>query len=412
MMKEKTCFVIMGYGIRTDFSSGRVLDLDKTYENIIKPAVTEMGIICKRADEIRHSGNIDIPMYKYILTSDIVIADLSTYNPNAFYELGVRHALRPYTTIAISEKELIPPFDVSHTLIYQYEHLGKDIGYSEVIRFKKELQKTINKILENPQVDSPVYTFLKDLKFPELKFLDQQNVNDEGIQHTLSKIIENANHAMNQSNFIEAKALFRSALTIDNKNSYLRQRLALTTYKSKYPDHKSALLEALETLRPLNIEETHDVETLGLAGAIYKRLWEETKESIYLDKSIMFYQKGFVIQNDYYNGINLSYMLNERGYQSSGNDAIADFVLAKRVRMQVIKICQKLLDSDLENRNDKYWILATLEEAFFGLGELEKYKTIKKRAEEVANGNWQKETTENQIKRLEMLLSKSPLISD
>ena len=54
-------------------------------------------------------------MYNQLITADVVIADLSTNNPNAFYELGVRHALRPKTTIVIAENELKPPFDVNHT---------------------------------------------------------------------------------------------------------------------------------------------------------------------------------------------------------------------------------------------------------------------------------------------------------
>src|ERR1700679_1433194 len=48
---------------------------------------------------IQRSGNINVPMYERLLNADLVVADVSTNNCNAFYELGVRHALRPYTTI-------------------------------------------------------------------------------------------------------------------------------------------------------------------------------------------------------------------------------------------------------------------------------------------------------------------------
>ena len=58
------CFVIMGFGQKTDLATGRVLDLDKSYRNIIKPAVTAAGYECVRADEIQHSGVIDVPMYE------------------------------------------------------------------------------------------------------------------------------------------------------------------------------------------------------------------------------------------------------------------------------------------------------------------------------------------------------------
>lgn len=98
-----TCFVVMGFGKKRDFESGRTLDLDKTYKSIIKPSVQAAGMTCIRADDIIHSGPIDVPMYEQLLNADVVVADLSTSNKNAFYELGVRHALRPYTTIIICE---------------------------------------------------------------------------------------------------------------------------------------------------------------------------------------------------------------------------------------------------------------------------------------------------------------------
>ncbi len=73
-----TCFVVMGFGKKTDFETGRVLDLDKSYKNMIKPAVEATGLQCIRADEIVHSGLIDVPMYEQLLKADVVVADLST----------------------------------------------------------------------------------------------------------------------------------------------------------------------------------------------------------------------------------------------------------------------------------------------------------------------------------------------
>jgi hypothetical protein len=90
-----SCFVIMGFGPKTDLETGRVLDLDKSYKNIIKPAIKAAGYDCVRADEIQHSGVIDVPMYEMLNAADLVVADLLTANLNAVFELGVRHALKP-----------------------------------------------------------------------------------------------------------------------------------------------------------------------------------------------------------------------------------------------------------------------------------------------------------------------------
>lgn len=91
--RKATCFVLMGFGKKTDFETGRTLDLDKSYFNMIKPAVKEAGLNCVRADEIVHSGVIDKPMYEQIVHADVVVADISTSNKKALYELGIRHAL-------------------------------------------------------------------------------------------------------------------------------------------------------------------------------------------------------------------------------------------------------------------------------------------------------------------------------
>src|SRR4051794_38256608 len=162
---QPTCFVVMGFGKKTDFETGRVLDLDSSYQNLIKPAVEAAGLKCIRADEIVHSGMIDVPMYEQLLQADVVVADLSTSNRNAIYELGIRHALRPYTTIIIAEEQMMksPFFDLNHIVIRSYKHLGEDIGVSEAKRFTAALGSAIKQILDNkpsPPHDSPVYTFL------------------------------------------------------------------------------------------------------------------------------------------------------------------------------------------------------------------------------------------------------------
>src|SRR5277367_3428600 len=160
------CFVIMGFGQKTDLATGRVLDLDKGYRNIIKPAVTAAGYECIRADEIQHSGVIDVPMYELLYGADLVVADLSTANLNAIYELGVRHALKPRATIIMAESKFTIPFDANHIVVRHYEHLGPDIGYVEAMRMQYELTTLANGLKTGGDVDSPVYALLPDLQKP------------------------------------------------------------------------------------------------------------------------------------------------------------------------------------------------------------------------------------------------------
>ena len=165
-MSGKTCFVVQGFGKRTDFTDGRVLDLDASYA-IIKEAVEAAGLVCVRADEIPHTGVIDRPMYEMLLQADLVIADLSTYNVNAAFELGIRYGLRPGATIIVAEAQFKNPFDVSHIVIHSYKHLGEDIGAQEARRFRSALAQAIQAALSEAVPDSPVYTFLPDLRPPQ-----------------------------------------------------------------------------------------------------------------------------------------------------------------------------------------------------------------------------------------------------
>jgi hypothetical protein len=128
------CFVVTGFGKKTAYTKDhkpRLLDLDATYESIIEPAVTGAGLRCIRADKMLNAGMIDTRMYEMLLRADLVIADISTGNVNAVYELGVRHALRPYTTILMQEDEAAFYFDLSHSSTFVYHHLGDDIGSRE-----------------------------------------------------------------------------------------------------------------------------------------------------------------------------------------------------------------------------------------------------------------------------------------
>ena len=141
-MEGKVCFIVMGFGKKKDPDTNRTIDLDATYKKIIRPAVESAGCKCIRADEIVESGIIDRSMYALLYYADIVIADISTFNPNAIYELGVRHALRPYSTIIIKEDEGKIPFDIGHDRIISYRHLGNEISEAEAKKIIDEENET------------------------------------------------------------------------------------------------------------------------------------------------------------------------------------------------------------------------------------------------------------------------------
>jgi MAP3K TRAFs-binding domain len=403
MSTKKTCFVIIGYGQKPDFETGRTIDLDKTYDNLIKPVFNDLKIECFRAKDIRHTGIIDVPMYEWIYKADFVIADISTLNPNVLYELGVRHALRPNTTIVISEDQTKYPFDLNHTIITKYEHLGKDIGVSEAKRFKRELKKTILTVINSKTQDSPVYTYLPRLKPPVFSAAEiDLIITSPKNQVSVSELINDAENAKHNSNFELAKITYKACLNLDPQNDFLKQRLALVTYKSGKPNLKRALFDAQKILSELNPIETTDIETLGLSGAINKRLFEETKDEKYLDKSIWFYSKGFYIAQDYYNGINFAFLLTSKAaLQNDKFDAISYIKHSYRINEEIIKICRDIIkQKTFKERGDQEWIYQSLAQAYLGLNnQVELKKTIPK-ITKISKGNFGMTTFLEQNKKL------------
>jgi hypothetical protein len=373
-MIQKTCFVIMGFGVKTDYRTGKEIDLDKTYNNIIKPVFEELGFLCFRADDIKHSGVIDVPMFENIIKADFVLADISTLNANAIYELGVRHAVKSYSTLIIAEKGLERPFDISHIVIDSYEHLGRAIDYDEVLRFRGLLKEKIEVLLKEPKVDSPLYTFFPNLNMPSFTEAEVKEIKKEIKEETsVSDLMAEAEEARKLKDYNTAINLLNKAKTIYPTNEFITQRLALITYKSEQPDRMTALHNANQILSQLKPDLTTDPETLGLSGAIYKRLYEVTGEKEHLNKSSWYYSRGFYIKQDYYNGINLAFLFNQKAVLEVDQfQAYSFYGQAKEIRKIVLSICNDLIAEKAFNaRDDKEWVYYTIAECHLFLGEFD-----------------------------------------
>jgi hypothetical protein len=387
-MSEQVCFVVMGFGRKTDYESGRELDLDATYEAIIKPAVLAQGFRCVRADEVMHSGVIDKPMYEMLLRADLVIADISTANVNAVYELGVRHALKPYSTIIMREQAGRMYFDLNHNRMFTYEHLGKDIGAREAQRAQAELRKLIVAVTKAPCTpDSPVYTFLNFLQGPQLTDSQVDVLLDraERKENELADWIRQGQAASKASNhkaaieaFTRAKEIKdlarkdRAAEAIDpSEDAYILQQLALATYKAD-EKNEAALLSARDIVNLLQPGNSNDPETLGIAGAISKRLWLARAQRADLDAAIRFYGRGFEVRRDYYNGENLATCLDLRAaVQTDADEAKFDRMSARKTRRAVIELLEPIAadPEKLQQRSDRMWILASLANCHYAVRE-------------------------------------------
>lgn len=108
---SKLCFVVGPIG--NDDSEDRI-HADWLLEEIILPVFSEhfSAYRVERADKISSPGRIDTQIITALLTADLVIADLTTLNPNAFYEIGIRHAIqKPVIHMHLDGQPI--PFDIS-----------------------------------------------------------------------------------------------------------------------------------------------------------------------------------------------------------------------------------------------------------------------------------------------------------
>ncbi len=421
MSTKKRCFVLMGFGEKTDFKTNRKLDLDKTYR-IIRDAVEEAGFECIRADDIVHTGVIDKPMYEQLLNADVAIADLSTSNENAIYELGVRHALRPHTTIVLAEDQFKFPFDLNHLLIRSYVHLGVGIEYSEAERLKDEIMTALRVITEKQDVDSPVYTFLPQLQPPSLEAVRARRdagavefgvgaaVGSPGVTalgHSTEKfstLLESFREAKREEDFPLARKYLEKLREMVPDDAYLIQQHALVTYKGKQPSELESLQEARRILQQLDPSSCGDPETLGLWGAVHKRQWGLTRDRSALDEGIAAYERGFYMKRDHYTGINYVYMLNERANQQTDPDeAIADHVNARRVARQLLTIVGTEIDAlpqdetgSTQDQDDLYWRNASRVEALLVLDD-PRFAEARDALYAQAPEPWMRRSTEDQL---------------
>ena len=392
------CFVVMGYGKKADYEQGKTFDLDKSYQYIIRPAVQAAGYECIRSDEIRHAGNINVPMYEHLLRADLVIADLSTANLNAFFELGVRYALKPRTTIVIAEKGLRIPFDMGQVVIRHYEHLGSGIDYAEVERMKTLLADTITDVMKTAASDSPVYTFLSRLKPPAIEEIaaaeaasearasrdaaaDTKNDDEKAALTTpMATLMHAAMAALEVRDFKRAREILRAVVAVqgDQVDHAVVERLALATYKSEDLDRRTALLEAREILAPFAPETSADPEMLEIWASVHQGLFEldaaaGASRDAALDTAIAAFERSFMLTDEFRCGINLAFLLDSRAARTGGDEAVADRVHARRVRIRVLAVCDAVLGHGMKAENaqaraeQEYCARAIRAEALCGL---------------------------------------------
>lgn len=149
MPEDKICFVIAPIGEEGSTERKRS---DQILNHVITPVAQDCGYKAVRADRISEPGIITTQVIQHIIDDPLVIADLTGRNPNVFYELALRHALKKPTVQIIAESETIP-FDVAAARTIRIDHRDLD----SVAACKKELARQISAVEKDSSlVDNPI----------------------------------------------------------------------------------------------------------------------------------------------------------------------------------------------------------------------------------------------------------------
>jgi len=227
---NNTCFVIMPIGTQT---IGETIitekELREKYDHIIKNAVLKADPTLEviRSDDEVDPGSISNDILTKLMHSRYVIADITYPNPNVFYELGLRHAIRTGTTLIREKCESSIPFDISHL---RYTEYTSDITGMDKLAIK--LKRRFEFFEKNPQKpDNQFLELCSVTNYLPIMYSDPtKKANDEFITNMLTMVFSNPDML---------KALSNGSLSQEE------QKEKLLTELSNDPDYVQQFIKGL-----------------------------------------------------------------------------------------------------------------------------------------------------------------------
>jgi hypothetical protein len=422
-MSSLLCFVLMPFGKKPD-NGGSDIDFDSVYNDLIFPAIEEAGLKPIRADEEKVGGIIHKPMFERLILCEYAVVDLTTANPNVFYELGVRHAARPYSTVLLyaeGRKQL--PFDIAplRAIPYKLDSSGKPDQQAN--DKAKEILKQRLIEAQNPNTDSPIFQLVEG--FPDIQHI-KTDIFRERVQYSeelkkqlaqirrektigdLKNFVVSLKDIKNQEAgvivdiFLSYRALAKKKEDWEEMAEFvilMPEPLSSTTLvQEQYAfalNRAGHSEEAEKILLSLIEKKGPSSETYGLLGRVYKDRWEKVHKAeetddeddefhpsdAYLDQAIDAYLKGFETDwRDTYPGINAVTLMEIK----------KDPDLR---RMDLIPVVKYSVQRKIAKGNPDYWDYATLLElAILAKDKEASFNFLAKALTHLREG-WEGETT-------------------
>lgn len=380
-MSKPLCFVLMPFGTKPGVA-GLGIQFDAVYKQLIAPAIVAAGMEPLRADEEQAGGIIHKPMFERLILCEYAVADLTNANANVFYELGLRHGIRPASTVLVFAKDQERlPFDVTPLRGFPYL-LGPDGAPKDPAGDIPKITALLIAAKQRP-TDSPVFQLVEGMAAPDLKHLKTDSFRDR-VEYSARKKEElAAARRLKGKAAIEALAQIEGSLgdvadaeagvVVDLLLSYRAVKAwpNMEALVGKMSDPLAATVlvreqrafalnrdgradEAEKVLLDLIQERGPSSETYGLLGRIYKDRWEaESKAGRglaakgFLTKAIEAYLKGFEADSrDAYPGINAVTLMELRNPPDPRREAL-------------IPVVRYAVDRRIASGKPDYWDHAT-----------------------------------------------------
>lgn len=416
-------FIAMPFGTKPD-ADGKPIDFNRVYEDLLKPALEAAGLEVFRADEEQRAGDIRTDMFQELLVADLVVADLTVDNPNVWYELGVRHALRARGVILVQGPRATQPFDIytDRKLRYRLKDGVPDPATLEADR--AAITKMARATLEawSGRKVSPVYQLLPHLQEPDWRtlLLEQRNEFSDAQERWASRmevarqkgrpgdILVLAEETPTRALWLEAKTTAGNALLRLKHFDFALEQfdavLAVEPDRKAVREKKAICLgrlgrseEALEWVRQLTEDHPEDPECWALAGRVIKDGWIQrwaqagatpaqmraaaSAEDAALREAIDPYHTAFLRDpSHYYSGINA---LTLRMLEHHLSGSIDETALAN-LQGGVLWACL----TAQERKPKDYWARASLAELFVLVNGKDSVIREYKTAVAAANKDW------------------------
>ena len=412
------CFVLMPFGRKMD-AAGRVTDFDAVYQKLIAPAVQQAGLEPIRADEEKIGGTIHKPMFERLMLCHYAVADITGANPNVFYELGVRHALRPRSTVILFREGTVLPFDIVLVRGISY----KTDGAGEPIEAETAIGAMVTQLRaarENPHPDSPIFQLVDIVPQPPIEhtktdiFRASVDYSTKYKARLAAAVREGTDavqkiateQSLKNLNEVETGIIVDLFLSLRDVKAYsgmieLYNRMPPPLQRAKMMreqfgfalNREERFDEAEKVLKGVIEEYGPSSEANGLLGRIYKDRWEIAKEGkrpaaqSLLRRAIDTYLAGFEADwRDAYPGINAVTLME---LQDKRDERQA--VILPVVRYSATRKAQRTPD---------YWDYATLMElAVIGRDDAEAQTQLSE-ALGVARASWELESTAKNLEKL------------